>query len=137
VVKDENVVLLEDIHIILNIWENYYYNLLNGCGINDAGQTKMITAEHSSFEAEIAVEKLKGSKSQGTYAIPAESSSSSSSSSSLALEAGVGFSLLHNTPPFRGSSEGFVIIILLWCGIAAPRPTPNLEDQVSIFISPF
>jgi hypothetical protein len=51
-----------------------------------------------------------------------------SSSSSLALQPGVGFSLLH--------TEGFVTIILLWCGVVAPRPTPNLEDQVSIFISP-
>jgi hypothetical protein len=62
--------------------------------------------------------------------------SSSSSSSSLALQPGVGFSLLHNTPPFGGSSEGFVTTILFWCGVVAPRSTPNLEDQVSIFISP-
>jgi len=32
----------------------------------------------------------------------------------LALQTGVGFSLLHNTPPIRGSTEGFVIIILFW-----------------------
>jgi hypothetical protein len=32
-------------------------------------------------------------------------------SSSLASQPGVGFSLLHNTPPFGGSSEGFVTYI--------------------------
>jgi hypothetical protein len=68
------------------------------------------------------------------YNLLLTSSSSSSSSSSLALQPGVGFSLLHNTPPFGGSSEGFVTIILFWCGVVSP--TPNLEDQVSIFISP-
>jgi hypothetical protein len=52
------------------------------------------------------------------------SSSSSSSSSSLALQPGVGFSLLHNTPPFGGSSEGFVTIILFWCGGCQPHAQP-------------
>jgi hypothetical protein len=52
----------------------------------------------------------------------------SSSSSSLVLQPGVGFSLLH--------TGGFVTIIIFWRRVAAPRPTPNLEDQVSIFISP-
>jgi hypothetical protein len=52
-------------------------------------------------------------------------SSSLISSSSLALQPGVGFSLLHNTPPFRGSSEGFVTIIIFWCGFVSPTPNPQ------------
>jgi hypothetical protein len=60
-------------------------------------------------------------------------------------------------PQNRGSFEGFVTVILFWCGVAVaevsvafkfffrervaspalqPPPPPNLEDQVSIFISP-
>jgi hypothetical protein len=23
----------------------------------------------------------------------------------------------------------------LWCGVVSPRPTPNLEDQVSVFMT--
>jgi hypothetical protein len=48
-----------------------------------------------------------------------------SSYSSLALQPGVGFSLLHNTPPFGGSSEGFVTIILFWCGVVSPTSNPQ------------
>jgi hypothetical protein len=32
--------------------------------------------------------------------------------------------------------SGFLTVDFLQGGVAAPRPTPNLEDQVSIFISP-
>jgi hypothetical protein len=36
---------------------------------------------------------------------------------------------------FRGHILGFLIVDFFQGGVAAPRPTPNLEDQVSIFIS--
>jgi hypothetical protein len=39
------------------------------------------------------------------------------SSSSLALQPGVGFSLLH--------TEGFVTIIIFWCGTVSPTPNPQ------------
>jgi hypothetical protein len=62
--------------------------------------------------------------------------SSFSSSYSLALQPGVGFSLLHNTPPFGGSSEGFVIIILFWCGVVSPTPNPQPRGSgLHIYIS--
>jgi hypothetical protein len=49
--------------------------------------------------------------------ISAVCSSSSSSSSSLALQPGVGFSLLH--------TEGFVTIIFFWCGVVSSTPNPQ------------
>jgi len=63
---------------------------------------------------------------------------------SLALHPRLGFSLLHNTSPqnnttFRGSSEGFVTIILFWCGVVSPTPNPQPggpEDLILSFLYP-
>jgi hypothetical protein len=63
-VKDENGELLADSHSILNRWKNYFCQLLNVHGVNDVTQCEIHTAETlipepSSFEVEIAIEKLK------------------------------------------------------------------------------
>jgi hypothetical protein len=63
-VKQENGDLLADSHSILNRWKNYFCQLLNIHGVNDVRQTEIHTAESllpepSSFEVEIAIEKLK------------------------------------------------------------------------------
>jgi hypothetical protein len=45
-------------------------------------------------------------------------------------------SLFNNRSDFRSHSLGFLPVDLSGVGSSAPRPTPNLEDKVSIFISP-
>jgi hypothetical protein len=76
-VKEENGDLLADSHSILNRWKNYFCQLLNVHGVNAVKQTEIHTAEPlvpepSSFEVEIAIEKLKRYKSPGTDQILAE-----------------------------------------------------------------
>jgi hypothetical protein len=71
-VKEENRDLLADSHSILNRWKNYFCQLLNEYGVKDVRQTEIRTAEPlvpepSSFEVEIAFEKL---KSNGDRASP-------------------------------------------------------------------
>jgi hypothetical protein len=58
-----------DSHNILNIWENYFCQLLNVHGINDVRQDEMHTTETlvpepSSFKVEIVTEKPERYKSQ-------------------------------------------------------------------------
>jgi hypothetical protein len=59
-VKEENGDLRADSHSILNRWKNYFCQLLNVHGVKDVKHTKVHTAEPSSSEVEIAIEKLKG-----------------------------------------------------------------------------
>jgi hypothetical protein len=59
----ENSNLLEDSQNIMNMWKNYFHQLLNVNGIKDVRQTEIHTAEPlvpepSFFEVEIAAEKL-------------------------------------------------------------------------------
>jgi sorting nexin-29 len=61
----------------LNRWKNYFCQLLNVHGVNDVRQTEINTAEPlvpepSSFEVDIAIEKLKRYKSPGIDQMPAE-----------------------------------------------------------------
>jgi len=53
-------------HNILNIWKNYFFQLLNVCGISDVRQSEMHTAETLFPEAETVIEKLERCKSPGT-----------------------------------------------------------------------
>jgi hypothetical protein len=76
-VKEENGDLLADSQGILHRWKNNFCQLLNVHGVNDVRQTKINTAEPlvpepSSFEVEVAIEKLKRYKSLGSDKIPAE-----------------------------------------------------------------
>jgi hypothetical protein len=67
-VKDENGDLLADFHRILGRWKNCFCQLLNLHGVNNVGLTaKSFVSELSSFEAEIAVEKLEGYKLPGIH----------------------------------------------------------------------
>jgi hypothetical protein len=75
-VKDERGDLLADPHKILNMWKNYFCELLNVHGAGGVRQTEMHTAkpfvpEPSASEAEVAIGKLKRYKSPGVYQIPA------------------------------------------------------------------
>jgi hypothetical protein len=63
-VKDKNGDLLADSHNILNKWKNYFSQQLIVHKVSDVRQMEICTAnplgpEPSSFEAEIAVTKLK------------------------------------------------------------------------------
>jgi hypothetical protein len=76
-VKDQNGDLLADFHNTLMRWKNYFCQLLNMHSVNDVRQREMRTteplvSEPSSFEVELATEKLKRYKSPGTDQIPAE-----------------------------------------------------------------
>ena len=69
--------LVTNSHIIMAWWRNYVSQLLDLRGINDVTQREIRTAEPlvpepSTFELEMAIEKLKRYKSQGTDQIPAE-----------------------------------------------------------------
>jgi hypothetical protein len=69
--------LVADSHSILARWRNHFSQLLNIHGVKDVRQTEVHTAEplvpeSSAFEIEMAIEKLKRHKSQGTDQIPAE-----------------------------------------------------------------
>jgi hypothetical protein len=75
--NDENTELFADSHIILNIWKNYFYQLLNVHRVSDVRQIEIHTAEllvadSSPSEVEIAIAKLKRYKSPGTDQIPAQ-----------------------------------------------------------------
>jgi hypothetical protein len=75
--SDENGDLLADSHNILNRWKNYFCHILNVHGINDVRQRDMhiaepLVPEPSSFENEIAIEKLKTHNSSSTDKIPAD-----------------------------------------------------------------
>jgi hypothetical protein len=76
-VKDENYNLLANCHSILKRQKNYFCQLLNVHSVSDVRQTEINTgdplvAEPSSYEVEIAIEKLKRYKSLGMNQIPAE-----------------------------------------------------------------
>jgi hypothetical protein len=63
-VKEENGDLLADSHSIFKSWKNYFCQLLNVHGVNNVRQTEIHTVKPlapkpSSFEVEIAIEKLK------------------------------------------------------------------------------
>jgi glycosidase len=66
--------LVTDSRSILVMWRNYFSQLLNVHGVNDAGQTKIHTAEQqapepSASEIELGIEKLKSHKSSGIVKI--------------------------------------------------------------------
>jgi hypothetical protein len=46
-VKDENGALLADSHHILNMWKNYFSQLLNVCRVSDVRQKEIHTTEPS------------------------------------------------------------------------------------------
>jgi hypothetical protein len=76
-VKDENGDLLADSDNILNMWKNYFSQLLNVHNVSDVWQIEVHMAEPlvpgpSCLEAEIAIAKLKKYKSPGSEEIPAE-----------------------------------------------------------------
>jgi hypothetical protein len=76
-VKDESDDLLEDSHIVFNRRKNYVSPLLNVHMASDVRQIEIHTAEPilrdpSPFKVEIAIEKLKRYKLQGSDQIPAE-----------------------------------------------------------------
>jgi hypothetical protein len=76
-VNDGNGDMLADSHKILNIWKNYFCQLLNIYGVNNIGQTEIHTAkplvpEPSPCEVGIVIVKLKGYKSPSIDQISAE-----------------------------------------------------------------
>jgi hypothetical protein len=69
--------LLTDSHSILARWRNYFSQQLNVYGVNDVGHTEIHTAEppvpeQSTLEVEMAIEKLKRSKSPVVDHTPAQ-----------------------------------------------------------------
>ena len=67
--------MVADSHSILPRWRNHFYQLLNMHGVNDVRQTEIHTAEPlvpepSTFEIELAIEKIKSHKSPGIDQIP-------------------------------------------------------------------
>jgi hypothetical protein len=76
-VKDEKGDLLADSNNILNMWKNYFSQLLIAHNVSDVRQIEVRTAEplvpdSSRLEVEIAIAKLKRYKSSGSDHIPAE-----------------------------------------------------------------
>jgi hypothetical protein len=76
-VKDKNGDLLADSHNILNMWKNYFSQLLNVHNVREVRQTEVHTAEPlvtgpSHLKVEITVAKLKKYKSPGSDQILAE-----------------------------------------------------------------
>jgi hypothetical protein len=76
-VKAKNGDLLADSQNILNMWKNYFSQLLNVHNVSDVRQIEIHTAEPlvpdlSHLEAEIALAKLKKYKSPGSDQILAE-----------------------------------------------------------------
>ncbi|PNF17273.1 hypothetical protein B7P43_G05232 [Cryptotermes secundus] len=70
-VKDENDDLLADSNNIMNMWRNYFSQLLNVCRVSEVRQIEIHIAEplvpdNSDFEVEIAIAKLKTYKSPGS-----------------------------------------------------------------------
>ena len=77
IVKDKKGDLVADSHSILARWGNHFSHLLNIHGVNDVRQMELHTAEplvpkSSAFEVDLAIEKLKSSRSPGIDHIPAE-----------------------------------------------------------------
>jgi hypothetical protein len=75
--KEERGDLLADPHQILNVWKNYFYQLLNVHGVGGGRQTEIHTAEPfvselSASEVEVAIGMLKRYKSPCVDQIPAE-----------------------------------------------------------------
>jgi hypothetical protein len=69
--------LFIDSHSMLVRWRNHLSQLLNVHGVNDVKQTEIHTpgrlmSEPSAFGVEMATEKLKKHKSQGTDTVPAD-----------------------------------------------------------------
>jgi len=76
-VKEGKGDLVADFHSILARWRNHFPQLLNVHGVKDFRQTEIQTAvtllpEPSTFEIELAIEKLKSHKSPGIVHIPTE-----------------------------------------------------------------
>jgi len=76
-VKDEKGDLFADSHSISVRWKNHFPQLLNAYVVNDFRQTEMHTAvtllsEPSTFEIELAIEKLKSHKFPGIDDNPTE-----------------------------------------------------------------
>jgi hypothetical protein len=76
-VMDEKGDVVADPHSIMARWRNYFSQLLNVHRFKDDGPVEIHTAEPlvpepSSFEIELAIEKLKSHKSPGVGQIPAE-----------------------------------------------------------------
>jgi hypothetical protein len=76
-VKDEKSDLVTDSQSILARWKNHFSQLLNVHGFSKVGQTEIHTAEPlvpepSTFEFELATEKLKSKKSPGIDQIAKE-----------------------------------------------------------------
>jgi len=76
IVKDEEGDLVADCHSMTR-WKNYFSRLLNVHGAKDVRQKEIHTAESlvpepSTFDVELAIEKLKNHKSPGIDQIPAE-----------------------------------------------------------------
>ena len=77
IVKDEKVDLFADSYSIVARWRKFFSRLLNVHGVNDVRQTEIHTAEPpvsepSTFDIELAIEKLKSHKSPNTDQIPTE-----------------------------------------------------------------
>ena len=77
ILKDETGELVTGSYSILVRWRDYFSQLLNVHGVHDVRQTEIHTAEPlvhepSSFEVDLAIEKLKSHKSPGIDQIPAE-----------------------------------------------------------------
>jgi len=69
--------LVTDSHSILARWMNHFSQLLNVHGVSDVRQTEILTTEllvpePSTYEVEMATEKLKRHRSPGIDQIPAE-----------------------------------------------------------------
>ena len=69
--------MVTDSHSILFRWRNHFSQLLDVHGVNHVRQTEIHTVEPlvpepSAFDVEVAIEKLKRHKSEGTDQIPAE-----------------------------------------------------------------
>jgi hypothetical protein len=76
-VKDEKGDLLADPHKLVNMWMNYFCQLLNVQRVGGIRQTEIQTAEPfvpepSVSEVDVAIGKLKSYKSPGADQIPAE-----------------------------------------------------------------
>jgi hypothetical protein len=77
IMKDENCNLIADPQNVLNMWKNFFNQVLNVHGVHDVRQMDIHTAEPlvpelSLVEFEISIGKLKSYKSPGTDNIPAE-----------------------------------------------------------------